>query len=41
VPPGASQRIRNVSACDLAFLVLCTRRFTRDAYEDIDADPSQ
>jgi len=39
VPPGASQRIRNVGTCDLVFLAVCTPRFTRDAYEDIDPDP--
>ncbi len=39
VPPGASQRIRNVGACDLVFLAVCTPRFTREAYEDIDPDP--
>jgi mannose-6-phosphate isomerase-like protein (cupin superfamily) len=36
VPPGASQRIRNVGACDLVFLAVCTPRFAREAYEDID-----
>ena len=39
VPPGASQRIRNIGACDLVFLAVCTPRFTRDAYEDIDPEP--
>ncbi|HSM27325.1 MAG TPA: cupin domain-containing protein [Thioalkalivibrio sp.] len=39
VPPGASQRIRNVGASDLVFLAVCTPRFTREAYEDIDPDP--
>ena len=39
VPPAASQRIRNVGACDLVFLVVCTPRFTREAYEDIDPAP--
>ena len=39
VPPGASQRIRNVGTRDLVFLAICTPRFTRDVYEDIDPDP--
>lgn len=30
VPPGASQRIRNVGTGDLVFLAVCTPRFTRD-----------
>jgi hypothetical protein len=38
-PPGALQRIRNVGACDLVFLAVCTPRFTRDAYETIDPEP--
>ncbi|AGA34950.1 Cupin 2 conserved barrel domain protein [Thioalkalivibrio nitratireducens DSM 14787] len=39
VPPGASKRIRNVGACDLDFLAVCTPRFTRDAHVDIDPEP--
>ncbi|MEO0674368.1 MAG: cupin domain-containing protein [Pseudomonadota bacterium] len=33
IAPGAVQSIRNCSADDLFFLVICTPRFTPDAYE--------
>lgn len=36
VPPGASRRIRDVGACDLALLAVRTPQCTRDAYEDVD-----
>ena len=36
VPPGVRQRITNVGSKDLVFLAICTPRFERAAYEDID-----
>lgn len=36
IAPGVAQRITNIGAIDLEFLAICTPRFTRDAYEDID-----
>ena len=37
VPPGIPQRITNIADSDLIFLAVCTPRFTKDAYEDIDS----
>ena len=34
IPPRVSQRISNIGETDLIFMVLCTPRFTRAAYED-------
>jgi mannose-6-phosphate isomerase-like protein (cupin superfamily) len=34
IPPRVSQRISNIGENDLIFMVLCTPRFTRAAYED-------
>lgn len=39
VPPDTAQRITNIGNSDLLFLAVCTPRFTRDAYEDIDPEP--
>ncbi len=39
VPPDTAQRITNIGDSDLLFLAVCTPRFTRDAYEDIDPEP--
>ena len=36
IPPRCAQRIRNPGKEELIFLAICTPRFTRDCYEDID-----
>ncbi|MEN6622230.1 MAG: cupin domain-containing protein [Smithella sp.] len=36
IPPLCRQRITNVGKNDLIFLAVCTPRFDKDAYEDID-----
>lgn len=36
IPPGVRQRIANIGTTDLVFLALCTPRFTRSAYEDLE-----
>ena len=36
IPPSCRQRISNVGTGDLIFLAICTPRFRREAYEDID-----
>jgi mannose-6-phosphate isomerase-like protein (cupin superfamily) len=41
IPPSCRQRISNTGAGDLIFLAICTPRFRREAYEDIDSDPLQ
>jgi mannose-6-phosphate isomerase-like protein (cupin superfamily) len=38
IPPGTPQRITNTGSSDLIFLAICTPRFTRDSYQDIDSD---
>lgn len=38
IPPGTSQRITNTGNSDLIFWAVCTPRFTKDVYEDIDSD---
>jgi oxalate decarboxylase/phosphoglucose isomerase-like protein (cupin superfamily) len=38
IPPGAAQRISNTGDDDLVFLAICTPRFVREAYRDVD-DP--
>ena len=38
IPPGTSQRITNTGNSDLIFLAVCTPRFAKDVYEDIDSD---
>ena len=38
VPPGTSQRITNPGNSALIFLAICTPRFTRGVYEDLDAE---
>jgi mannose-6-phosphate isomerase-like protein (cupin superfamily) len=38
IPLGIPQRITNVGSSDLIFLAICTPRFTRGIYEDIDSD---
>jgi oxalate decarboxylase/phosphoglucose isomerase-like protein (cupin superfamily) len=37
IPPGCPQRIANIGAADLVFLAICTPRFVRDAYEDLES----
>ena len=37
IPPGVAQRITNAGIEDAIFLAICTPRFVRDAYEDIEA----
>lgn len=41
IPPSRRQRITNTGENDLIFLAICTPRFRREAYEDIDDDPLQ
>jgi mannose-6-phosphate isomerase-like protein (cupin superfamily) len=36
IPPGMAQRISNAGPDDLVFLAICTPRFRRDAYQDIE-----
>lgn len=36
IPPLCRQRITNIGTNDLIFLAVCTPRFCKDAYEDID-----
>jgi len=36
IPPGVSQRITNVGDTHLVFLAVCTPRFRRELYQDID-----
>jgi mannose-6-phosphate isomerase-like protein (cupin superfamily) len=36
IPPGMAQRITNAESEDLVFLAICTPRFRRDAYQDIE-----
>ncbi len=39
IPPGCRQRITNIGSEDLAFLAICTPRFSNDVYEDIEERP--
>jgi mannose-6-phosphate isomerase-like protein (cupin superfamily) len=36
IPPMCRQRIANIGLEDLIFLAICTPRFSRDVYEDIE-----
>ena len=36
IPPMCRQRITNIGPDDLVFLAICTPRFSRDVYEDVD-----
>ena len=36
IPPSCRQRIANIGDGDLIFLAICTPRFVRQAYEDIE-----
>ena len=40
IPPAAPQRITNTGGRDLAFLAVCTPRFRREAYEDLEDGPA-
>jgi mannose-6-phosphate isomerase-like protein (cupin superfamily) len=39
IPPLCPQQIENTGDSDLVFLAVCTPRFVREAYQDIDAAP--
>jgi mannose-6-phosphate isomerase-like protein (cupin superfamily) len=39
IPPGCPQQITNTGPADLLFLAVCTPRFRREAYHDIDPRP--
>ncbi len=39
IPPRCRQRITNIGRLDLIFLAICTPRFRREAYEDVDDAP--
>lgn len=39
IPPGCRQRITGEGKADLIFLAICTPRFRKEAYEDIDPSP--
>jgi mannose-6-phosphate isomerase-like protein (cupin superfamily) len=41
IPPLCPQQIKNTGSSDLVFLAVCTPRFRREAYQDIDASPSE
>lgn len=36
IPPGCAQRITNTGTEDLVFLAICTPRFVREVYEDLE-----
>jgi mannose-6-phosphate isomerase-like protein (cupin superfamily) len=36
IPPGCPQRITNAGTGELVFLAICTPRFARSAYEDLE-----
>jgi mannose-6-phosphate isomerase-like protein (cupin superfamily) len=38
VPPGVRQRITNIGDADLVFLAVCTPRFTRTVYQDLESE---
>lgn len=40
IPAMCIQRITNIGSEDLIFLAVCTPRFTRDVYEDIEDNPA-
>jgi mannose-6-phosphate isomerase-like protein (cupin superfamily) len=40
IPPMCRQRITNVGSEDLVFLAICTPRFSKGSYEDIEDDPT-
>lgn len=38
IPPGVRQRITNTGSTDLIFLAVCTPRFSRAIYQDLEPD---
>ena len=40
IPPMCRQRITNIGSEDLVFLAICTPRFSNDAYNDIEDNPT-
>ena len=38
IPPGTRQRITNTGEGDLIFLAVCTPRFTRTVYQDLESE---
>ena len=38
IPPGTRQRITNTGDADLIFLAVCTPRFTRTVYQDLESE---
>ena len=38
IPPGIRQRITNTGEADLIFLAVCTPRFTRTVYQDLEPE---
>ena len=38
IPPGIRQRIANAGEGDLIFLAVCTPRFTRTVYQDLESE---
>ena len=38
IPPGIRQRITNTGEADLIFLAVCTPRFTRTVYQDLESE---
>ena len=41
IPPGTRQRLTHTGDVDLLFLALCTPRFTRSVYQDLEPDIGQ
>jgi mannose-6-phosphate isomerase-like protein (cupin superfamily) len=39
IPPKCRQRITNIGSQDLVFLAICTPRYSKDVYEDIEDNP--
>jgi mannose-6-phosphate isomerase-like protein (cupin superfamily) len=40
IPPLCPQQIENTGGADLVFLAVCSPRFVREAYQDIDTRPA-
>ncbi|WP_305910099.1 cupin domain-containing protein [Methylomarinum sp. Ch1-1] len=41
IPPLCRQRISNTGAEDLIFLAICSPRFSKDVYQDLENEPVQ
>jgi len=39
IPPMCRQRITNIGSEDLIFLAICTPRFSKDVYKDVEDNP--